>query len=46
MKVVNQAAKKLTGPGRDLLGRTVCMYTAKADAYRTAGLGISTTNRK
>ena len=35
------------GPGsRDSLGRTVCMYTANADAYRTAGRHISTGDEK
>lgn len=29
---------------RNLLGRTVCMYTANADAYRTARLSMGTKN--
>ena len=33
------------GPAvRDLLGRTVCIYTASADAYRTTKQGISIVN--
>lgn len=31
---------------RDLLGRTVCMYTANAEAYKTAQVSIGTGNRK
>jgi len=48
---VSQAAKRLPGSGLDgnavvgdLLGRTVCMYTANAEAYRTAGQSISERN--
>lgn len=46
---MSQDIKRIPGPGRgpvvkDSLGRTVCIYTASADAYRTKKQDLSIAN--